>query len=43
MKETINNAKKNLKPELDKTSEDKINKQETQKTEIKNTENNSIN
>ena len=43
MKETINNAKKNLKPELDKTSEGKINKQETQKTEIKNTENNSIN
>ena len=43
MKETINNAKKNLKPELDKTSEDKINKQETQKIEIKNTENNSIN
>ena len=30
-------------PELDKTSEDKINKQETQKTEIKNTKNNSIN
>ena len=43
MKETINNAKKNLKPELDKTSEGKINEQETQKTEIKNTENNSIN
>ena len=43
MKETINNAKKNLKPELDNTSEDKINKQETQKIEIKNTENNSIN
>ena len=35
--------KKNLKPELDNTSEDKINKQETQKIEIKNTENNSIN
>ena len=42
MKETINNAK-NLKPELDNTNEDKINKQETQKIEIKNTENNSIN